>query len=101
MNRDVKIIKQNSQVAVAAVSLANLKWLTMHGLRGNQGHKFPACSSAGDESIPDAVGSRAQLGTAGHGVSFQGNLGTALCFQTKLSRSRQEHIPSSLTTGMD
>lgn len=62
MNRDVKIIKQNSQVAVAAVSLANLKWLTMHGLRGNQGHKFPACSSAGDESIPDAVGSRAQLG---------------------------------------
>lgn len=61
MNRDVKITKQNSQVAV--VSLANLKWLTMHRLRGNQGHKFPACCSAGDESTPAAVGSRAQLGT--------------------------------------
>lgn len=38
-----------------------------------------------------------ELDTAGHGVSFQGNLDTALCFQTKLSRSGQEHIPSSLT----
>lgn len=40
-------------------------WQTWSGslwLRGNQGHKFPACFSAGDESIPDAVGSRAQLG---------------------------------------
>lgn len=64
MNRDVKIIKQNSQVVVV-VSLANLKWLKTHRLRGNQGCKFPACSPAGDESIPDAVGSRgswAQLG---------------------------------------
>lgn len=48
---------------------------------------------------PWCRGEQGELSTAGHGVPFQGNLDTALCFQTKLSRSGQEHIPSSLTKG--